>query len=393
MRIIHTADWHLGQTFYSFERANEHRIFLEWLENILKERNTDLLLIAGDIFDSPNPSAEAQRMLYHFLTKVTTGNPNLKVVITAGNHDSAARLEAPNPLLSSFNTHVSGIVHYNNGEIDYERMIVPVSNDTCCLAVPYLRHNDLPAADSYSEGVSKFYTNLYNIAKRKYSNIIAMGHLQASGATVSVGDNSEHAIIGGMDGIDATFANDNFVYTALGHLHKAQKVGGKENIRYSGSPLPMSFAERKNRQSVTEVVLENGNTSIEKIIFDTPVKLLTIPEKPQPLNEVIPMLHSLPQGDTDNTSPFLEIKILVTSVIPTMRMQIEEALAGKAVRLARIEATSEKSEGEKRVVTYEDFKRTPPNEIIEDLYRTLNKAEMPQAVKNILNDIIEEAMK
>ena len=393
MRIIHTADWHLGQTFYSFERANEHRIFLEWLENILKERNTDLLLIAGDIFDSPNPSAEAQRMLYHFLTKVTTGNPNLKVVITAGNHDSAARLEAPNPLLSSFNTHVSGIVHYNNGEIDYERMIVPVSNDTCCLAVPYLRHNDLPAADSYSEGVSKFYTNLYNIAKRKYSNIIAMGHLQASGATVSVGDNSEHVIIGGMDGIDATFANDNFVYTALGHLHKAQKVGGKENVRYSGSPLPMSFAERKNRQSVTEVVLENGNTSIEKIIFDTPVKLLTIPEKPQPLNEVIPMLHSLPQGNTDNTSPFLEIKILVTSVIPTMRMQIEDALEGKAVRLARIEATSEKSEGEKRVVTYEDFKRTPPNEIIEDLYRTLNKAEMPQAVKNILNDIIEEAMK
>ncbi len=393
MRIIHTADWHLGQTFYSFERANEHRIFLEWLENILKERNTDLLLIAGDIFDSPNPSAEAQRMLYGFLTKVTTENPTLKVVITAGNHDSAARLEAPNPLLSSFNTHVSGIVHYNNGEIDYERMIVPVSNDTCCLAVPYLRHNDLPAADSYSEGVSKFYTNLYNIAKRKYSNIIAMGHLQASGATVSVGDNSEHAIIGGMDGIDATFANDNFVYTALGHLHKAQKVGGKENIRYSGSPLPMSFAERKNRQSVTEVVLENGETTIEKIIFDTPVKLLTIPEKPQPLNEVIPMLHSLPQGDTDNTSPFLEIKILVTSVIPTMRMQIEEALEGKAVRLARIEATSEKSEGEKRVVTYEDFKRTPPNEIIEDLYRTLNKAEMPQAVKNILNDIIEEAMK
>ena len=117
MRIIHTADWHLGQTFYSFERANEHRIFLEWLENILKERNTDLLLIAGDIFDSPNPSAEAQRMLYGFLTKVTTESPTLKVVITAGNHDSAARLEAPNPLLSSFNTHVSGIVHYNNGEM------------------------------------------------------------------------------------------------------------------------------------------------------------------------------------------------------------------------------------------------------------------------------------
>jgi exonuclease SbcD len=130
MRIIHTADWHLGQTFYSFERASEHRVFLDWMASILKERDTDLLLIAGDVFDSPNPSAESQRMFYSFLTRVTTENPSLKVIITAGNHDSAARLEAPNPLLHSFNTNVSGIVHYKNNEIDYERMIIPVDEIT-----------------------------------------------------------------------------------------------------------------------------------------------------------------------------------------------------------------------------------------------------------------------
>lgn len=393
MRIIHTADWHLGQTFYSFERVNEHTIFLDWMRNILKERKTDLLLIAGDVFDSPNPSAEAQRMLYGFLTRITTDNPSLKVIITAGNHDSAARLEAPNPLLQSFNTHVSGVVHYIDGEIDYERMIIPVSNDICCLAVPYLRHNDLPDADSYSEGVAKLYTNLYDIAKKQFPTIIAMGHLQASGAEVTVDDTTEHAIIGGMDGIDTKFVSTGFAYTALGHLHKAQRVGGRENVRYSGSPLPMSFAERDNKQSITEVVLENGNVTFEKILFGTPVKLITLPKKPQPIEEVIPMLQNLPDGEISNTSPFLEIKVLVKAVDPTMRTQIEDAITGKAVRLARIEAVSEKIEGEKQVVTYEDFKKTPPNELIEDLYINLYSKEMPEAAKNILNEIIEEATK
>lgn len=393
MRILHTADWHLGQTFYSFERASEHRVFLDWMASILKERDTDLLLIAGDVFDSPNPSAESQRMFYSFLTRVTTENPSLKVIITAGNHDSAARLEAPNPLLHSFNTNVSGIVHYKNDEIDYERMIIPVDENTCCLAVPYLRHNDLPAAKSYSEGVAKFYAELYEIAKRDYPIVLAMGHLQASGAEVSVGDSSEHAIIGGMDGIDSSFANDGIAYFALGHLHRAQRVSGRENVRYSGAPLPMSFAERNNRQSVTEILIENGKTSIEKIPFDTPVKLLSLPDTPKPLDDVLKLLESLPQGEISSNSPFLEIKVLVTVVDPTMRNRIEDVLQGKSVRLARIEAVSEKKEGEKRVITYEDFKKASPNELIEDLYRRAWDNDMPDTLKDIMNDIIKEATK
>ena len=391
MRILHTADWHLGQTFYSFERASEHRVFLEWMASILKERDTDLLLIAGDVFDSPNPSAESQRMFYSFLTRVTTENPSLKVIITAGNHDSAARLEAPNPLLHSFNTNVSGIVHYKNDEIDYERMIIPVDENTCCLAVPYLRHNDLPTAESYSEGIAKFYSELYNIAKQRYSTIIAMGHLQASGAEVSVGDNSEHAIIGGMEGIDASFANDGIAYFALGHLHRAQRVSGRENVRYSGAPLPMSFAERNNRQSVTEAVIENGKTTIEKLFFDTPVKLLSIPDSPKPLDEVLPLLESLKPGEITTTSPFLEIRILVTEYDPAIRAKIEEALAGKDVRLARIEAVSENKDGEQRVITYEDFKKASPDELMQDIYRRRNGKDLPETLKILLDEIIKEA--
>ena len=392
MNIIHTADWHLGQTFYGYDRSREHAVFLDWLCGKVKENGTGLLLIAGDVFDSPNPSAEAQRMFYSFLTRVTAENPDLQVIITAGNHDSAARLEAPESLLGVFNTSISGVVHYVDGEIEYDRMIVPIKEGGCCLAVPYLRHNDLPEADTYVQGVSKLYNELYRIAKSKgYFPIIAMGHLQASGAEVSVGDTSEYAIIGGMEGVDAQFANEGIAYTALGHLHKAQRVARRENVRYSGAPLPMSFAERNNIQSVTQVILNGESCTIEKIAFDVPVKLKSIPAKPEPIENVLKALAELPTGDTDDNSPYLEVNVLVKAVDPALRQQIEEAIIGKSVRLVRIQATSETAHTEQyqSPMTYDDFKRKAPSEIIQNIYRKQCGEEMPEYLLEKLNEIIK----
>lgn len=391
MRIIHTADWHLGQTFYGYERTAEHRVFLSWLENVVKERKADLLLLAGDVFDSPNPSAESQRMLYDFLKRITTANPEMQVVITAGNHDSAARLEAPEPLLKAFNVHVSGVVHYKDGEIDYERMIIPLKDGACCLAVPYLRHNDHPAAESYNEGVAKLYNELYERVKERYSPVIAMGHLQASGATVSVGDSSEHAIIGGMEGVDAGFANEGIAYTALGHLHKAQRVAKRDNVRYSGAPLPMSFAERNNVQSITEAVLDGKEIKIEKIIFDAPVKLISLPGTPKPIEEVLPLLEALPKGENDMFSPFLEVKVLVNSYDPAMRATIENVLKDKNVRLTRLEAVGNKKEGDERIITYEDFKKKSPKDLIKELYARISGEDMSSEIEDLLNEAIKEA--
>ena len=345
------------------------------------------------MFDTSNPSAEAQRLFYAFLSKVTSQIPGLQIIITAGNHDSAARLEAPSPMLEQFNISVSGVVHYTDGEIDYDRMIVPLDKGGCCLAVPFLRHNDYPAAESYSEGVAKLYSELYDRARQKgFSPIIAMGHLQASGAEVSVGDSSEYATIGGMEGLDASFANEGIAYTALGHLHKAQRVARKENVRYSGSPLPMSFAERKNRQSVTEVTLDGESFTYELLYFDAPVKLLTVPPTPLPVAEVVEALSALPDGEVESTSPFLEVRILVTTVDPTLRQQIEDALTGKAVRLARIESTAEGTAEEiqaTRPMTFDDFKKKAPKELIQEIYKRECSEEMPVHLMNLLDEVIK----
>lgn len=393
MKIIHTADWHLGQTFYGYDRSKEHTLFLDWLCSIIKERSIDLLLIAGDIFDTPNPSAEAQRMYYHFLKRVTQENEGLQIIATAGNHDSAARIEAPSPLLNVFNVHVSGVVHYRNEEIDYDSMIIPIAGNGCCLAVPYLRHNDHPEAESYSKGVAKMYSALYERAREKgYSPIIAMGHLQASGAEVSVGDTSEHAVIGGMEGIETGFADEGIIYTALGHLHKAQRVGRKENIRYSGAPLPMSFAELRNNQGVTEVTIVGNDVSHEHITFDTPVKLLSIPAKPQPIDTVLEEIAALPSGEPGDNTPFLEIKALVTTIDPSIRQRIDDALRNKAVRLANIAATSNigRDNGEGRPMTYDEFKRTEPLDLIKEIYKRGKKKDMPEHIEKLLTEVINE---
>lgn len=394
MKIIHTADWHLGQTFYGHERYREHKVFLDWLCNIISEKEIDLLLIAGDVFDSPNPSAEAQRMFYTFLTKVTTANEGLQVIVTAGNHDSAARLEAPMPMFDVFNTSVSGVVHFVNDEIEYDRMIVPLKNGGCCLAVPYLRMHDLPEADSYSEGVALLYNELYNRAKeRGHSPIVAMGHLQASGAEVSVGDDMEYAIIGGMEGINAKFANEGIAYTALGHLHRAQRVGGRENIRYSGAPLPMSFAERNNKQSVTMVVLDNEVRNIEKIDFDAPIKLLSVPATFEPIEVLVKELAELPDGELNESSPYLEVKVLVKGEDASLRQQIEDAVEGKAVRLTRIVTSTVATQYEQQgaTMTYDEFKRKDPVEIMQEIYKKKCKGEeMPVHLLDKLNKVIKE---
>ena len=187
MKILHTADWHLGQTFYEYDRREEHLHFLEWLKQQIRQHEIDVLLIAGDVFDSPNPSAESQRMYYRFLREVTSENPSLQIIIIAGNHDSAARLEAPNPLLEDMNVTVRGVVRRNaEGDIDLQHLIVPLYTEgevtAYCLAVPYLRQGDYPSAENYSKGVQLLYEQLFNEVKEKGLPVIAMGHLQATGS-------------------------------------------------------------------------------------------------------------------------------------------------------------------------------------------------------------------
>ena len=252
---MHTADWHLGQTFFGYDREEEHDAFLNWLVDTLAEQQTDVLLIVGDVFDVANPSASAQRRFFHFLKEANRCNPHLQVIVVAGNHDSAARLESPIPLLEELNTSIVGIIRRTeSGEIDFDSLVIPLYNkekkrEGWCLAVPYLRQGDYPAPeeghDTYIAGINRMYRQLYDFAdarRQPGEALVAMGHLHATGAELSDDDRSERIIMGGLESVSSDTFDEGLAYTALGHIHKAQRIGGRENLHYSGSPLPMSFS-------------------------------------------------------------------------------------------------------------------------------------------------------
>ncbi|MDR2926694.1 MAG: exonuclease SbcCD subunit D C-terminal domain-containing protein [Cytophagaceae bacterium] len=390
MKIIHTADWHIGQTFFDYDRKAEHAKFFEWLRQQVQNQQADVLLIAGDVFDTPNPSAESQRMYYRFLRDITAENPSLQIIIVAGNHDSAARLEAPNSLLESMNISVRGIVkRTDEGEIDFNHLIIPLDKGGCCLAVPYLRQGDYPYAETYAQGVQKMYEMLYEFVKNKNQPVIAMGHLQATGSEISENDRSERTVIGGLETVSPDSFNSAIAYTALGHLHCAQRVSRRENVRYAGAPLPMSFAEKNNKHGVTLIEITDS-TRIERIEFDVPTQLLSIPATPMPLCDVIIELAALPEGQINETSPYLEVKILITEPEPSLRHTVEEALKTKSVRLARIAAVVPKRETEMAAITFEQLQTINPMAIAEDIFRRkYGSEEMPEKMKTLLQEVID----
>lgn len=390
IKILHTADWHLGQTFYNYDRKWEHKAFLDWLIDKTAEIKADVLLICGDVFDNQNPSAEAQSLYYSFLKKITDINPELQIIIIAGNHDSASRLEAPNPLLETMNITVRGLINRDeNGEIDFNNLIIPLRKGGNVLAVPYLRQGDYPSSKEYGLGVENMYKELYQRVNKDERPIISLGHLHAINSSINENDRSERIIMGGLDNINLDVFDNEIDYLALGHLHRHQRVGGKENFRYSGSPLPMSFAEKNYKHGVV-LVNYDKEVEIEFIPYPSPIELISIPDRPQELEEVLEAINTLPEGKVDETTSFLEIKVLITEVNPEMRISIENALKNKKIKLCRIESIHPKrdnnSEGKEPLS--QDLRSIEPMEMALSYYKKLYDNEMPEDLEKMLRDLV-----
>src|SRR5487761_1966199 len=247
MRFLHTSDWHLGQTLHSFERTHEHQCFLNWLLDTITTEQAEGLLISGDIFDNANPSAASQKLLYRFLQQAKMRVPHLNIIIIAGNHDSPGRLEAPGPLLEEFDTTVVGQIRRTvDGDIDLSQLVVPLQNRdgaiaAWCLAIPFLRPGDVPRVetegDAYMEGIALLYRQTLELAlarRQPGQAILALGHCHMAGGEVSA-ESERRIVIGGAEALSASIFDPAIAYAALGHLHRAQRVGKQEHLRYCGS--------------------------------------------------------------------------------------------------------------------------------------------------------------
>lgn len=381
MRFLHTSDWHLGQTLHSFERVYEHQCFLDWLLQTLVDERIDALLIAGDVYDNANPSAASQKQLYRFLRQAKSAAPHLNIVIIAGNHDSPGRLEAPGPLLEELDVSLVGnVLRDAAGAIALERLVLPLKNRdgeiaAWCLAVPFLRPGDVPrvdSADPYAEGIALLYRQALALALEKRSPgqaIVALGHCHMTGGAQSA-DSERRVIIGGSEALSAAMFGPEVAYAALGHLHLAQVVGKQPHLRYSGSPLPMSFSEIPYKHQVLRFDLDGERaTDITPLHVPRTVDLLRVPATPGPLDEVLAALQALPPRSGEHP-PYLEVRVRLDAPEPGLRARVEAALEGRHARLARIDTSLPQRGGdEAETLSLDQIDSLRPDDIFRRLYR------------------------
>ncbi|SEQ29685.1 Exodeoxyribonuclease I subunit D [Ectothiorhodospira magna] len=350
MKILHTSDWHLGRRLFGRQRYEEYQGFLDWLAGLIEDAGVDVLVVAGDVFDTSTPSHLAQSLYYRFLCQLA-GSCCRHVVVVAGNHDSPTFLDAPRELLKVLDVHVIGAVPDNLAD---EVLVLhhPQTGtaELVVCAVPYLRDRDIrrvTAGESLEdkdrklmEGIRDHYRTVVELACRRrealdgHPPLLATGHLFTAGGRTMDGDGVRDLYVGSLAHVDRDIFPDGLDYVALGHLHTAQKVQDSERVRYSGSPLPMGFGEAGQPKYVCLVELEtDGTLRVE------------CPQVPvfQPLArvrgdwEVIQArLRELVAADS---RAWLEVIYEGEAVVGNLRARLDEILAGSGLEVLRLKNT------------------------------------------------------
>ena len=315
MKIVHTSDWHIGQKLYNNERYAEHEAFLNWLLDYIRTNQIDVLLVSGDVFDTTNPSNRALEIYYQFIAQCS--RLTSQIIVTGGNHDSISTLNAAQKPLEALNVHVIGGA---TDKLEDELVLIKDKNGKPAFtvaAVPFLRDRNLKSSVSgeshedriraIKEGIKGHYDALATLAEAKQFPAIAMGHLYASGSLTSDSERDIH--IGNLGEISSHQFPSYFDYIALGHIHKPQKLGGDDQIRYSGSPLPLSFSERKDQKQVVLLHFDGKKVSYQESVL-TPISRQLILVKGT-LNEVIKKLEAFEEANDFET--WVEVQLLEKS--------------------------------------------------------------------------------
>ena len=350
MKMLHTSDWHLGRSLYGRKRYEEFSAFLDWLANLIPEQEIDVLLVAGDVFDTSTPSNRAQELYYRFLCQAAQSCCR-HIVLIAGNHDSPSFLNAPKELLRALNVHVVGAT-----AADPEEEVIVLDNEAgqplaVICAVPYLRDRDIRIAlpgETLAEknaalvsGIRRHYADVCAAAERRrqmlmekhHSSlvpIIAMGHLFSAGGKTVEGDGVRELYVGSLAHISRDVFPDVIDYLALGHLHVPQVVGQDRHIRYSGAPIPMGFGESAQEKKVVVVDWDNRTPDIREITVPCFQPLERISGSLSDIQKRIGQLHQ------EESRAWLEIEYTGSTFVGNLRERVEDAAAGTGMEIRRI---------------------------------------------------------
>ncbi|MDO8329652.1 MAG: exonuclease SbcCD subunit D C-terminal domain-containing protein [Fluviicoccus sp.] len=343
LRLLHTSDWHLGRLLYGRKRYTEFAEFLDWLLATLRAEQIDVLLVAGDIFDTSTPSNAAQALYYRFLRRVAdTGCRH--VVVIGGNHDSPTFLDAPAELLKMLDVHVVGAATDNPADEVIALRDADGHVELLACAVPYLRDRDLRTAEAgespedkerkLAEGIKRHYAAVVEAAMQVNQSlpqpvpVVGLGHLFTAGGQTVDGDGVRELYVGSLAHVTAGIFPEALDYVALGHLHVPQAVGGREFVRYSGSPLAMGFGEAAQAKQVCVV----------EFAPEKAVRLLPVPVF-QDLERVAgdwPQIEArLTALKAAGSSAWLEVTHTGHELIDDLRERLDALVAGSALEILK----------------------------------------------------------
>jgi DNA repair protein SbcD/Mre11 len=373
MKLLHTSDWHLGQSFFTKSRKDEHQAFINWLLLQVEQQQIDVVIIAGDIFDTGTPPSYARELYNQFV--VDLQQLKCVLVVLGGNHDSVSTLNESKQLLACLNTFVVA-----STGVDIEEQVICIPDKSgqpsaILCAVPFIRPRDvlqsnagesgLEKRQALGEAIKQHYANLYQIAlhKKQHSKlalpIIATGHLSALG--VSQSDSVRDIYIGTLDG----FAADGFPpadYIALGHIHRPQLVAKQQHIRYCGSPIPLSFDELNSPKQVMMVEF-----SADKLLNLTPIEIprfqpmQVIKGDLAAIEQALQQFNSQPEGQTC----WLCIEVETQDYLSDLQQRIQTMTDGLNVEVLQLRRSRNKQRQLLSQTQRETLAELNPHEVFE----------------------------
>ena len=385
MKILHTSDWHLGHTLYNYDRGEEQQAMLDQMADIVKEQQPDVMLLCGDVFHTSQPSNAIQTMLSNALVKIHQAHPEMVIVMTAGNHDSATKHEIFRAPWQALNVYAIGQIEREH----LEEHIVEVPGKGYVIAIPYVNERNLPES---------FFQQLLNkVAEQNNEGlpVVMTAHTTVKGCDFSGHDQASEYIVGGIDSIELDQLGEGYDYLALGHIHHGQFVhSGKHNVRYCGTPLPISFDEVFSHSvSMVEIGKHGESPNVTEIEIQNPHPLVTLPSEGLASWETVKeLLRKFP----DDIPAYIRLNVEIDDFLPVeAQAEAVSLVEGKQCRFCHINAKRKSnSQSEAKVLTVQEFQAEKPIEIAKQYaaYEGISfDEEMTAMFNEVLNKVAEEA--
>lgn len=380
MKVLHTSDWHLGHTLYGYDRTEEQQSMLNQIEGIIKSEQPDAMVLSGDVYHTSQPSAAVQTMFTEAIVAMHRACPEMTIVITAGNHDSGSKHEI-------YQTPWRELKVFAIGNIDKEKPenhIIEVPGKGFVIAVPYAYERNIP---------EHFFQQLLAMADEKNAAclpVVMMAHTTIEGSNFTGHDQTGERTVGGIDAVSHEFLGEGYDYLALGHIHHAQFIHGTEHrMRYSGTPLAVSFDETyEHSVSIVEIDKHGDTPQVKTITIDNPHPLVTLPAEGTATWDRIKEL--LENFDKDIPA-YIRLNVEVKDFLPVGANEEAQVLSkNKKCRVCHINATRQKHESaQSQALTVQEWQEIAPIEIAKRYISNLGNVLFDDEMTAMFNEAVD----